>query len=235
MKNLLLFSLFFSISFSVLAQKKIVIEITAGAISPFSKATNSIDGSNVPMQKTIGANAGLSVLFPISEKWDLYSEFGFYRNGMRNEIKNPSNEFYLFRSIVPPAYTPSFSIGGRYSFNIKKQEFYVQPGLTLSTSTSLGAMNGFEGSGDSRLEQINKIGTAIRLDVGKKLMMKNNNYFLVGLRYQQGITGLNEYTNPLISNTVEIGEVAQVTKGSYFGVFVGYGINTGNWKRSSKK
>jgi hypothetical protein len=187
------------------------------------------------MDNSIGANAGLSLLFPISEKWDLYSEFGFYRNGMRNEIKNPTNEFYLFRSIVPPAYTPSFSIGGRYNFTIKKQDFYVQPGLTLSTSTSLGAMNGFEGSGESSLQQINRIGTAIRVDVGKKFMTKKENYFLVGLRYQQGITGLNNYTNPLMSNSVQIGEVTQVTKGSYFGIFVGYGLNTGNWRKSSKK
>ncbi|PZX48651.1 outer membrane beta-barrel protein [Algoriphagus chordae] len=235
MKNSLLVTLFLFLSVSAFAQRNVSVEITAGAISSFSSATNSVDGSKVPMENSIGGNAGLSLLFPISEKWDLYSEFGFYRNGMRNEIKNPTNEFYLFRSIVPPAYTPSFSIGGRYNFSIKKPGFYVQPGLTLSTSTSMGAMNGFDGSGESTLEQINKIGTAIRLDVGKKFMTKKDNYFLLGLRYQQGITGLNNYTNPLISNGVVLGEVTQETKGSFFGVFVGYGLNTGNWKRSSKK
>ena len=235
MKNPLLITVLFLVSFSAFSQRNISIEITAGAISSFSTATNSIDGSQVPMESNIGANAGLSLLFPISEKWDLYSEFGFYRNGMRNEIKNPTNDFYLFRSMVPPAYTPSFSFGGRYTFNIKKSEFYLQPGLTLSTSTSLGAMNGFEGSGESRLEQINKIGTAIKVDVGKKFMTKNDNYFLVGLRYQQGITGLNNYTNPLISNTVQIGEVTQETKGSFLGVFMGFGLNTGNWKKANKK
>ena len=231
MRNSLLFTVFMFLSISALAQRNVSIEVTAGAISSFSTATNSIDGSNVPMEKSFGGNAGLSLLFPISDKWDLYSEVGFYRNGMRNEIKNPTDEFYLFRSIAPPAYTPSLSLGGRYNFN---KGFYVQPGVTLSTSTSLGAMNGFSGSGESSLEQINKVGTAIRLELGKKFLTKKDNYFLVGLRYQQGITSLNNYTNPLISNKVEIGEVTQQTKGSFVGVFIGYGINTGNWKKSSK-
>ncbi|MEB2776436.1 hypothetical protein SYJ56_14025 [Algoriphagus sp. D3-2-R+10] len=237
MKNLLLFSLFLLMSTALRAQESVAIEITAGAASAFSKATNSVDGGNMPTQSRMAPNAGLSVLFPISRDWQLYSEVGFYPNALRNGINTSNTDFGVF---YPPAQIPrvipSFSLGARYNFKIKNQQFFVQPGLVLSTSSSLGAENEFNSpSGSSLLEQSNKVALAFRVDVGTKFMTKKDNYIVVGLRYQQGLTDMNRYTNPLISDQTQIGTVTQVTRGSYFGAFVGYGINTGNWKRSSTK
>ena len=237
MKNLLLFSLFLIMSTVSMAQENIAIEITAGSASAFSKATNSVDGGNVPTHSRLGPNAGLSVLFPVSRDWQLYSEVGFYPNALRNGINTSDTDFGVFypRPAQIPRVIPSFSLGARYNFNIKNQQFFVQPGLVLSTGSSLGAANEFNSpSGSSLLEQSNKVALGFRVDVGTKFMTKKDDYFVVGLRYQQGLTEMNRYTNPLISGQAQIGTVTEVTRGSYIGAFAGYGFNTGKRKRTNK-
>lgn len=237
MKTVLFLSFFFCLSAAATAQQKFSIEVTAGAAGSFSKATSSVDGSKMPMQSNIGMNAGLSFLFPISENWQLYSEVGFYPNALRNGVNTSKSDFgvYYPRPAQIPSVIPSFSLGARYNFKIKNQAFFVQPGVVLSTSTSLGAANEFNNpTGSSLLEQTNKVAVAFRVDMGTKFMTKNDNYFVLGLRYQQGLTEMNRYTNPLISDQSQLGTVTQVTRGSYVGVFAGYGFNGKNWKRSKR-
>ncbi|WP_057937501.1 outer membrane beta-barrel protein [Algoriphagus resistens] len=237
MKAGLFLAFFFCLSAAVMAQQKFSIEVTAGAASSFSKATSSVDGGNIPMQSNIGMNAGLSFLFPLSENWQLYSEVGFYPNALRNGVKTSKTDFgvYYPRPAQIPSVLPSFSLGTRYNFEVKNQPFFIQPGLVLSTSTSLGTANEFNNpAGSSLLEQTNKVAVAFRVDVGTKFMTKNDNYFVLGLRYQQGLTEMNRYTNPLIYDSSKVGTVTEVTRGSYLGVFAGYGFNSRNWKKSKR-
>jgi hypothetical protein len=206
---------------SVNSQGLLNVELYGGpSVGFFTETITGPGEDEMSLFPAKGYHLGVSVLGKIADNWQLALQ-GEYLNrpvGIRQHFGDGNvtdNNNSMFGNNFG-----IFSYGARYLIPKEKFDLYFQPSLGMAFNRD--APDFFGGmSGDSREVHNNFL---LRVEFGIKKYTKRNNYFLAGLRYQQGIGKLDEIQiTPTNFNTNRIDFSSQA---SYAGIFVGFGINS---------
>lgn len=119
----------------------------------------------------------------------------------------------------------------------KGRGFYWQLGSSLIFPPS--AHNPFIGEGlidgmETGLVR-STVGLGLNAEVGYKILNRKENYFIAGLRYQQGLFNFQQLNAPIFGSDGRPGVHQVTSKGSFASAFLGYGINTSNWSKHKRK
>ncbi len=80
-----------------------------------------------------------------------------------------------------------------------------------------------------------RLGLGLNAELGYKIFNRRDNYFLIGLRYQQGLYLMEHYNVPIFDMYEQMAVHQLRSNGSFASAFLGYGINTSNWSKYNKK
>ncbi|MFO7826717.1 MAG: outer membrane beta-barrel protein [Cyclobacterium sp.] len=234
--HLLLFIGCFIVSLHASAQ--IRLEVYGGpslSYMDFETSPSNIQPQNEPY-KQLSYHLGLGALTRLSDHWQLVTQAELFVRSMA--VRN-SGDFGTggFTYLGPTNYEmPTFALGARYNIEKEKYGFYLQPsvGFTLlpqEIRNPITAFNELHDNFNRDVDQVSPYGLGLRLEAGIKRYTRNRNYFMVGIRHQQGL----RVTDEMVQTTSRPGEpevrVAGRSRSSYTGLFIGFGLNTDNWKK----
>ncbi|HSJ68171.1 MAG TPA: hypothetical protein VK921_10870 [Anditalea sp.] len=157
---------------------------------------------------SISGHFGVNFLTKLNSKWQLATQVEYMQStGWYDMRRDPQEVYYI---LEPQAARfnryLNYSLGLRYNHQVKNKIFFAQ-----------GAIGGTENLfGDNQNMHGNKPHLTLRVETGVKIYNKKNNYFVFGLRHQQGI---NRNTGKTSVNIFS-------DQGSFTGLFVGYGIGS---------
>jgi hypothetical protein len=214
-------SCLFFFSADSLGQSKIKMELYGGPQFSYQK-TETLQGPQLNTTSKLDYHLGINFLFGIRD--DLQLSF-------QSEILRPNFRFDYYPNY--PSLTTSYQVNridgfGNYRLGIRKtweqgkHAFYVQPSVGF-TVNNYWDFSSSDSAAFLIANKATKLVGNVGLEAGMKFYTKSKNYFLVGFRHQSGLSQLN----PLeISNFAGTNSLAQVQRrGSYTGLFVGYGID----------
>jgi hypothetical protein len=201
----------------------------------FETTPSNAQAQNEPYNQ-LSYHLGFGALTRLSDHWQLVTQAELFVRSMA--VRNP-NDFgsggFAFQG--PTNYEmPTFALGARYNIEKEKFGFYIQPtvGLTLlpqEIKDPNTAFNDLSPNFNRDVNPVNPFGIGLRLEAGVKRYTKNRNYFMVGIRHQQGL----RVTDEMVQTTSRPGQpevsVYGSSRSSYTGLFIGYGLNTDNWKK----
>ncbi|HSI75030.1 MAG TPA: hypothetical protein VK957_04030 [Lunatimonas sp.] len=190
----------------------------------YNATISSPDGDEMSLFPTMGYQLGLGVVGKVTDQWQvvLQGEYLHRPIGIRQQAAN-GNVFENKDSAFGNNFG-NYSLGARYTIPKQKFELYVQPaiGVALNRDPPNFSGGGFGGTTGSMSSNF-----LLRFDVGIKKYTKRNNYFLAGLRYQQGVGTLDELRFQRTEFNSQ--EIDFSSNASYVGVFIGFGISTDRW------
>jgi hypothetical protein len=203
------------VSSNSFGQGKINLELYGGPQKSFNDKIAGVQSPGLKVFNPWDLHLGANLLYRINQQWQL----SLQAEGIRN---TRSSVFYPnYPNQIPqigsrrPELLGNYSIGARYNWERGKYALFTQPsaGITVNKYTENG----------SSLQT--SIAGNLRIEAGIKLYTPRKNYLVLGARYQQGLGQLNAFDfYNLIANTA----VEDKRRGSYAGLFMGYGINFGN-------
>ena len=216
-----------------LAQGKFNLEIYGGPLRSYNQVTFNPNQPNIDAITPWNLNLGVNFLTRIKPNLQLSVQAELARNRQRGinypnfPALNPS-----FEKLLSAESFGNYSVGLRYNWNREKYSFFVQPsiGFTVNNFSEYVLRDSLSGSYTITNKQT-EISPNLRLETGFKLYTRRKNYFLVGLRHQQGLQELNPRITPDFRSSFDT-EISR--KGSYSSLFVGYGINFENWSKSKR-
>lgn len=221
--------LLLAVNYQVLAQGKFNLEFYGGPQRSYNKVNFNPAQPEFEVTKPWNYNLGINFLTRLRPNLQLAVQAEYSRNNQK-AIQYPNfpalNGSYE-RTFLEESFG-NYSVGLRYNWDFEKLSLFVQPsfGVTLN--------NYFEPSSTPGLftfESATQVNPNLRLETGIKYYTQRKNYFVVGLRHQQGLQNLNtvSFGTPENSNQLEINR-----KASYSSLFFGYGIDLSNWSKSKR-
>lgn len=212
-----------------LAQSKLKMELYGGPQYSYQKSVTRL-GQELNTKSQLDYHLGINFLFGLRD--DLQLSF-------QSETVRPNFSFDYYPAY--PSLTPNYQAKridafGNYRLGIRKtweqgkHAFYVQPsiGITVNNYWDFSRTDSTKFFFANRETKI--IGN-VGLEAGLKLYTKRRNYFLLGLRHQSGLGSLNPIE---IGNYAGNSEAQVQRRGSFTGVFVGYGIDFKGRTREEK-
>ncbi len=188
------------------------------------------------VHKKVSYHLGLGVLTRITDNWQLVTQAEMFVRSMA--LRNPgdfrSGPFVYDGSTIYEM--PTFALGARYTIDKDKYGFFLQPGIGFTLLPhEIREPNPFfdhiTPSYDAEVIQNSPFGIGLRFEAGIKRYTKKRNYFMIGIRHQQGL----RVTDEIIKTYQRPGQpevsVHGRSRSSYTGLFIGYGLNTGNWRK----
>ncbi|WP_075349498.1 hypothetical protein [Algoriphagus marinus] len=176
---------------------------------------------------------GSSFLLGLKNNWQLSAQFEFFKRelgtyGVSRQIDTLQITGYSTEGI------PLLALGIRKSIG----DFYLQPSLSVMKSPSVldqyQRADIWEGI-PLGVRSLANVGLSLRFEGGIKKYNRRGNYFLAGLRYQQGLWVMDKMNAPVRYNE-RIEHVLSVkSRGSYLGAYVGYGVAGHNLNRTPKE
>lgn len=209
MKKIYFISIFITIfsSINASAQGLVDVELYGGPIQTYLREGSGINASGYESQNPITAHLGINLLTRITDNWQITLQSELFRvtqhftgeiMGQRREQNYGSRHF------------GNFALGARYSVLRGKNEFFFQPSFGILPYTE--SNNNF-----LYYESQRKTSVTLRGEAGIKVYNKRENYFVFGLRYQQGLNRLQQH---------DFSDMTFSQYGSYTGLVIGYGINS---------
>ncbi|HSF53941.1 MAG TPA: hypothetical protein VLA71_09330 [Algoriphagus sp.] len=233
-KSTLFFSLvFFGCISSSFSQEKFVIELYGGpskALLTYEVVPNNY---NISPSNEVSWHIGSNFLWGLKKDWQLSAQLEFFKRELgTHAFSNPSDTIQITGYSTEGI--PLLALGLRKTWG----NLYLQPSVSLMKSPSV--LDQYESGNvwnEIPLGVISESdwGVGLRLEGGIKLYNQRGNYFLGGLRYQQGLILMDQMNAPVRYNE-RIEHVLSVkSKGSYFGLFAGYGFNGVNMKSTMSR
>ena len=235
MKKLFLFTIFSgAVLFSAWAQRNFHVEISGGPSRSFLSYENS----------------AFEPYFRSYTKWAWQGSLrGFYELGNNLEVgvqldlvKRNHWRTFLYDSIS------SFSFLGDNIFQMGfvLRKTYLKPNQTgffwqLGPSLIFPPPAFNPTSTEDPIDGIetglvkNTLGFGLSAEIGYKIYNRKENYFSAGLRYQQGLFNFQQLNAPIFGSDGRPGVHQVKSTGSFASAFLGYGINTSNWSKHSRK
>jgi hypothetical protein len=220
------------------AQENIGLEFSAG----ISKSYISYSTIN-PYYSTFSNPSymgSIGLIYKISDDLKFVAQGEFVRRSFyqRNTIITSTAQFTETGSFNTfGEHEPQLVFGLRKYLNGSRSGFYFQPGASLIfvpevyNSPEITTLPNGDRTG---LLTNRELGVALRADAGYSFVNKRENYFLLGLRFQQGLM-VNQYINFTLPNDgFPDVFLSNKTRGSYVSFFSTYGINGVNWNRSKR-
>ncbi|MCR9013411.1 hypothetical protein [Aquiflexum gelatinilyticum] len=217
--------LLFSIFQNSYGQRKLNLELYGGPQKSFNKAIEFPQNSDLKVSTPLDYHVGANLLYRIKGPWQLSLQAEALRNSRMTtwypnfpdanpQIKGRSSELL-----------GNYSIGARYNWEKEKYALFAQPsvGFTVNNYSEmiLNDSNYFVGYSPKQTAIVGNV----RLEGGIKLYTPRKNYVVFGARFQQSIGQLN--TNGFYNPSTNL-RIEDKRRGSYAGLFMGYGINFGN-------
>lgn len=218
------FSLLVIISQQSYGQGKLNLELYGGPLKSFNKAIEFPQNSDLKVSSLLDYHLGANILYRLKGPWQLSLQAEALRNSRmliwypnfpdaNPQIKGRSSDLL-----------GNFSIGARYNWEREKFTLFAQPsiGITVNKYEDFNYVDSLRfGWGPLQTAIVG----SFRLEGGIKLYTPRKNYVVFGARFQQGIGQLN--TNAIYNPSTNL-RIEDKRRGSYVGLFVGYGINFGN-------
>jgi hypothetical protein len=208
---------FFSIVLTTKAQNFLDVELYGGFNKNYFQAGEPVVDHDIQFSSPLGQHAGLNFLPRISEHWQMSIQTEWMRSAIRLDRNGTrgNNNFNNYGN---------YALGVRYNFEKENHAFYIQPSMGITVNTFHQPMEDFSGVVSRR-----DVHLVARAEAGVKFYTKSRNYLLLGIRHQQGFVSGEPYgRGPWMGLPVS-------GSNSYTGMFMGYGINTGNWSKSKTK
>lgn len=169
----------------------------------------------------VDAHMGINVLTRVTDVWQVSLQGEYLRRPVGSK-ETYNGRTTSRRSTSFDKEFANYSIGARYNLYKGKKAFFFQPSVGLAVNkVHQWAFGGGSISTNTTL--------TLRTEAGVKFYNRRNNYFVVGIRHQQG---MNSFDKQFHAGTGP-GSLSLDfrSKGSFTGLFVGYGINTGRKNR----
>lgn len=234
MKNFILMTfLILGLNGETWAQKNFFLEISGGPSKSFLNYDNSAFEPTYRSDTRLAWHGSVTGYYGLSNELELGLQLDLVkRNHWRTFGNDPLSPFTFLGQNV-------FQTGlviRKTFLNSHQRGFYLESGLSLlfppSPYNLLSEGDPIDGIETGLIKS--RLGLGLNAEIGYKFINLRNNYFLIGLRLQQGLYRMEQYNIPIHSN----GQIAvhQVrSNGSFASAFLGYGINTSNWSKHKKK
>ncbi len=212
----------------VYSQEKFVIELYGGPSKAFLTYQVIPNNYFISPSNEVSWHIGSNFLWGLKNDWQLTAQLEFFKRELGTYgIFKPTDTLQITGYSTEGI--PLLALGVRKTWG----NLYLQPSLSLMKSPSV--LDSYESSEEWNgiplgVRSISDLGMGIRLEGGMKVYNRRGNYFNTGLRYQQGLWVMDKMNAPVRYNE-RIEHVLSVdSRGSYLGLFVGYGINGVNLK-----
>lgn len=174
--------------------------------------------SDMSLFSPIDAHLGINVLTRVTDAWQVSLQAEYLRRPVGAKETNLNGETISRRSSAFDNRFGNYSIGARYNIYQGNKAYFFQPSVGL-------AVNNVAGDFYSGASSSTRTGLTLRVETGVKFYNRRNNYFILGIRHQQGLNRLDQQHFPGTPSYPR--SMDFTSKGSFTGLFVGYGINTG--------
>lgn len=209
------------VSSNSFGQGKINLELYGGPQKSFNDKIVGVQSPALKVFNPWDLHLGANLLYRINQQWQLSLQAEGIRNTRMSEFypNFPDQNPQVNRR--SPELLGNYSIGARYNWERGKYALFAQPSAGITVNKYLDYNNSGPVWGPLETD----IAGNFRIEAGIKLYTPRKNYFVFGARYQQGIGQLNSFNfyNPVTNTAIE-----DKRRGSYAGLFMGYGINFGN-------
>ena len=223
----------FSSTFYCFSQKKFSFELYGGPSQSF--LTYKVIPSNdfIKPSNDLSWHIGSTFFWGLKNDWQLTAQLEFFKRelgtyGISKQIDSLQITGYSTEGI------PLLAFGARKNWG----NLFLQPSISLMKSPKiLDQYESINSWNDIQIGVISKsnLGLGLRIEGGRKFYNRRGNYFLGGLRYQQGLILMDQMNAP-VRYAERIEHVLSVnSRGTYLGLFVGYGIMGHNIKSYGSK
>jgi hypothetical protein len=204
MKKLYIILVFVFNVWNVSAQGLINLELYGGPTLTYLNSKNDLNPEGVDSESFLNAHLGANLLTRITDQWQMSLQGELFRSSTKITRAFPMQQQYSSKTLGNVAF------GIRYNIKRGNREFFFQP--------SIGALPYREELQSQSIQQEfqRKVGLTIRGEAGMKVYNSKNNYFLFGLRHQQGL-------NPIMY--VDFPDLRFSGNATYTGLVIGYGLN----------
>jgi hypothetical protein len=224
---LLALSLFGSVSIAF-SQEKSAFEFYGGPSQAFLSHKVIPRNDFISPSNELRYHIGTTFLWGLKNDWQVTAQLEFFKRELgTHAFSNPTDTIQITGYSTEGI--PLLALGVRKSWG----NLYIQPSISLMKSPSVLDRydHGKEWNGIP-LGVISESdwGVGLRLEGGMKLYNRRGNYFLGGLRYQQGLILMDKMNAAVRFNERLEHVLSAESSGSYAGLFVGYGVNGHNLK-----
>lgn len=222
MKKYLFISFLFCICLDQsFGQSKFKLEMYTGPQYSYLKMINDPTPS-LNFESILANHIGLGLLYSLEKDWQLslQSEFTGVAFNYDGFVNFPVQKFRTFE--VRGGNLWHHRLGLRKSWEKGKHAFYLQPSVGVSLQRYAEYIDRDSTSSFQFFNYKTSVVANASIDAGVKFYTKSKNYFIVGLRHQQGLgllrgrefNWMGNNPNPRVQD-----------RGSYTGLVLGYGID----------
>lgn len=217
-----------------IAQNGIKLELAAGGSKSFIGYENSDFEPGFRSYTKLAWQGSLRGLYPLKKGFEVGVQADWInRNHWRTFPRNAKSDFSFLGDIV---FQTGLALRKSY-LTPNHRGFYWQTGISLIFPPApFNPTVGKDPIDGQQVGQVtSRLGLGINGEIGYRIFNRRENYFLVGLRYQQGLYRMEQLNIP-IESAVGQPAVHQVyANGSFASLLMAYGINTGNWNKYNRK
>jgi hypothetical protein len=212
----------------VFAQEKFAWEFYGGPSQAFLSWKVIPRNDFISPSNELSWHVGTNFLWGLKNDWQVTVQLEFFKRelgtyGISRQIDTLQITGYSTEGI------PLLALGVRKSWD----NFYLQPSLSLMKSPSV--LDRYDRGNEWNGIPLGVIsesdwGVGLRLEGGMKLYNRRGNYFLGGMRYQQGLILMDKMNAAVRYNDRLEHVLSAESRGTYLGLFLGYGINGHNMR-----
>ena len=224
---------FLLFSFPVFSQDKFTWEVYAGPSQSLLTYTTIPNNDLVKPSNDLRYHFGTTLLWGLKNDWQISAQAEFFKRELGTYAVSS-----IIDSIQITGYStegiPLLAVGVRKSWG----NFYIQPSLSVMKSPAV--LNIYESTEEWEgiplgIRSHSDLGVGLRVESGLKIYNRRGNYFFGGLRYQQGLILMDEMNAPVRYSEKIEHVLSAKSKGSYVGLYVGYGVLGHNIRYSSNR
>ncbi|MBC6366568.1 hypothetical protein [Algoriphagus sp. AK58] len=227
-KQIFLFSglILFCTSFSSYSQEKFAWEFYGGPSQAFLPYELVPRNDFVSTSNELRYHFGTTFLWGMKNDWQLTAQLEFFKRELGTHGFSMAKDTLQITGYSTHG-IPLLALGARKSWG----NIFLQPSVSLMRSPSdLDRYGRNRMWNDIPLGVISKsdLGLGVRIEGGLKKYNRRGNFFLAGLRYQKGLILMDQMNAAVRYNERLEHLLSAKSRGSYFGMFLGYGINGHN-------
>ncbi|WP_026969209.1 hypothetical protein [Algoriphagus terrigena] len=231
-------TLFFAFAFfgcvsGSFSQEKFAIELYGGPSKALLNYEVTPNNYNISPSNQVSWHIGSSFLWGLKNDWQFSAQLEFFKRELGTYAYSRQIDTLQITG-YSTAGIPLIALGVRKTWG----NLYLQPSLSLMKSPAVLDIYESDNEWDGiplGVRSMSDIGMGIRLEGGTKIYNRRGNYFFGGLRYQQGLWVMDQMNAPVRYNERIENVLSVKSRGSYVGLFLGYGINGVNMKTTMSR